>query len=522
MQLNLDAHFNRKAKQPDESTKTTASPDNTLSNTLDRINTLVQKKSPKDVDLKQSRSPRKPTVATIPDKAAQSQPVAAPDGDPDVYTVSDAVHAAAKMIESGFSGIWVEGEISNLRIPASGHAYFTLKDDDAQLSIVMFRGSVSKIGFDLEDGAVIRVKGKLTIYERQGRFQMNATFAEIAGVGALQRAFEQLKAKLAAEGLFDTDRKQTLPAFPRKIALVTSRTTAALRDVLRVLSRRLPADVVLCHASVQGKDAPPQLCAALDLADGCGADVIILTRGGGSIEDLWCFNDERLARKIAALNTPVISAVGHEIDFTISDFVADLRVATPSAAAERVLPLKSDIVATLRDLDKRIYRATMSHIERARLALERKRGVLTDPKRLIDRKRMRIDDLANTIHKLSQRHLAKKREQITALDRQLRDNRPDIKLNRNRASLDKLHSRIESHFVTRLRAKQQQLATQKATLQALNPTAILERGYSLVYTPEGQLVRSTASLKQGDDLSIRLNDGTAKTTVQSVHPDEKR
>jgi len=523
MQLDLDAHFNRKndahdvigtnnvaAKSSEKKELATQSTE-TLDATLNRINALVQDKKPgSSTPNKQQSATKNEVIPTI--TVSETKDI------DHVYTVSDVVHAAAKTVEGGFSGIWVEGEVSNLRIPASGHAYFTLKDDDAQLSIVMFRGPVSKIGFDLDDGMKIRVKGKLTIYERQGRFQMNGTFAEVAGIGALQRAFEQLKQKLAAEGLFDTDRKKELPPFPRKIALVTSRTTAALRDVLRVLSRRMPTEVILCHASVQGKEAPPGLCAALQKADHCGADVIILTRGGGSIEDLWCFNDETLARTIATLNTPIISAVGHEIDFTISDFVADLRAATPSAAAERVLPLKQDIVATLIELDKRIYRATMTRIERARLKLEKVKGILTDPKRLIDRKRMRIDDMSNAIHTLSKDHISTKRAGLNALDRQLRNNRPDLKLGRNRANLEQLISQMKSQFVARLRSKQQLLATRHATLLALNPAAILERGYSLVYTTNGQLIRSITETQVGENANIQLHDGKIGTVVQSIQP----
>jgi exodeoxyribonuclease VII large subunit len=319
-------------------------------------------------------------------------PSGRPPGADRTYSVSQIVRLASRTVEARFGEIWVEGEVSNLRRPSSGHLYFTLKDSRAQLAVVMFRTAAARLQEPVEDGVVLRCRGKLSIYDAQGRFQLSAEAAERAGAGALQAAFEQLRRTLEAEGLFDASRKKALPLLPRSIAVVTSPSGAALQDILRVLRERCPVRVVVCPTPVQGGEAAAEIAEAVRRADRLGVDLIIVGRGGGSLEDLWAFNTEPVARAIYHACTPIISAVGHEVDITIADLVADRRAPTPSAAAEMAVPVLTDLQEQLRLCRSRLERGQRQRLAEQRVALLRLAGRLGSPRPLLDRCRMRLDD----------------------------------------------------------------------------------------------------------------------------------
>ena len=327
----------------------------------------------------------------------RDQPSATPatPATPRIWVVSELLRAARLAIESRFSDVRVEGEISGLKRSGGGHLYFCLKDGQGQLDCVLYGREASRLKFQVEEGMAVRCRGRLTLYEARGRFQMTVADIEPTGAGALALAFEQLKAKLSAEGLFDTARKRALPFLPRRVGVVTSATGAVIRDIVRVAHRRCPVPILLAPTPVQGEGASLAIAAALRrLAAVADVDVIIVARGGGSLEDLWAVNEEPVARAIFACRVPVISAVGHETDFTIADFVADLRAPTPSAAAERAVPVLADLRTELALLGRRAGRATAEHVRARRHTLERARARLGDPRRLLDERRQRLDDAA--------------------------------------------------------------------------------------------------------------------------------
>jgi exodeoxyribonuclease VII large subunit len=362
-----------------------------------------------------------------------------------IYQVNELVRAAARTLEARYGLISVEGEVSNLSAPRSGHLYFTLKDDQAQLPSVMFKREAGRLAFELRDGMQVRARGRLSIYEGQGKFQLYVDALEPAGLGAAQIAFELLKQKLHAEGLFDPARKRALPRWPRRVGLVTSPTGAAIRDVLRIAERRGRVRFLLSPCQVQGESAPFEIASALRLLERQpDVDVIIVARGGGSAEDLAAFNDERLARLIGACKVPVVSAVGHEVDFTIADFVADHRAPTPSAAAELVVPLWADAHARLREHDARLFRAGRRSLAEARQRLDQAhersasamRQLIAKRRRLLDERarklaglhpRARLESDRRTLHAFEQRLLARvrraleqRRPALTQLDHRLK------------------------------------------------------------------------------------------------------
>ncbi|MBW2598571.1 MAG: exodeoxyribonuclease VII large subunit, partial [Deltaproteobacteria bacterium] len=310
-----------------------------------------------------------------------------------VLTVTELTETIKGFLESGFDVIWVTGEISNLRRPASGHVYFTLKDESSQIRAVAFKSAAGRIGFDLEDGMKIVCRGRLNVYPARGEYQLIIDTAEPKGLGALQMAFEQLKERLEKEGLFDPSHKRDIPFLPGKIGIVTSPSGAAVRDILNITGRRFPSvDITISPASVQGTEAPMEICDAISDLNSIGVDVIIVTRGGGSLEDLFCFNDERVARAIYSSNTPVISAVGHEIDFTIADFVADLRAPTPSAAAELVVPDRKDLIERIRSLKSQLINAGGVSLRESKNRLDFLVKGLRDPRGQISDLRIGLDD----------------------------------------------------------------------------------------------------------------------------------
>jgi len=437
--------------------------------------------------------------------------------EPHVFAVSELVRAARLTLESRFSDLQVEGEISGLKRSGNGHLYFTLKDAEAQLDCVMYARDAARLRFRPQDGHQVRCRGRLTIYEMRGRFQLAVHAIEPAGAGALALAFEQLKQKLAAEGLFDPERKRPLPFLPRRLGVVTSPQGAVIRDIVRVAHRRFPVPILLAPAPVQGEGAAAAIAAALaEIVKVPDVDVVIVARGGGSLEDLWAFNEEILARAIAACPIPVISAVGHETDFTIADFVADLRAPTPSAAAELALPVAVDLLAELHLVGRRLGRALRGETRALRLRLERGRAALGDPRRLIDVRRQQLDDCveraARALHVASTR----RRAELRMLEARLFRLHPQRRIADQRSTLTGAERRLVSSAASLLAHRRRTLEALAGKLDALSPLKVLDRGYSLARGPDGQLLRSCAGLEQGDDVTVTLRDGDLRTRIQQI------
>ncbi|HEY7652297.1 MAG TPA: exodeoxyribonuclease VII large subunit [Methylomirabilota bacterium] len=444
-----------------------------------------------------------------------------------VCTVSELAMRIKAQLEDQFPAVWVEGEISNLRTPSSGHAYFTLKDDGAQLRCVLFRGRGRRVAFQPEDGMQVLAFGGLDVYVARGEYQLVVELLEPKGVGALQLAFEQLKRRLEAEGLFDAARKRPLPSFPRTIGIVTSPTGAAVRDMLHVIGRRF-ADlrILITPVRVQGEEAPGEIVRALrDLQEVPELDVVIVGRGGGSIEDLWAFNDERVARAIAACRVPVISAVGHETDFTIADFVADLRAPTPSAAAELVVQEKLQVVRALVDLYEGLKQAMASRLDRERARVESlaKRRVLTDAARALRDLHRRLDDLTARLAlgvRGSRRQAA---HRLSLARNALRSLNPVARIANGTALLSQLRGRLASAAANRVKASRHRFDAAVGRLDSLSPLAVLGRGYSLTrLLPSGAIVRSAAQTRPGDAIEILLHQGVLDARVERLKERDDR
>lgn len=410
---------------------------------------------------------------TLPSSAA-----AGGDGlfERDVYSVSRLNREVSQLLEHGMPGIWLEGELSNFSRPASGHWYFSLKDRDAQVRCAMFRQRNARIAVIPKEGQLVLVRARVGLYEPRGDFQLLIEHLEEAGVGALRREFDLLKNRLAAEGLFDEARKRPLPALPRKIGVVTSPTGAALRDILHILKRRFPlAQVVIYPSAVQGRAAVPELLAALELAARrAECEVLIVARGGGSLEDLWAFNDEGLARRIANMPMPVISGVGHEIDFTIADFVADVRAPTPSGAAELASP------------DASVWRADFARLER------------------------RLQILIGQCLQGRQANLRSAQQRLALLH-------PGSRLRQNAQRLDELEQRLRQYWIHSSRARRQRLQAASRTLHAVSPLATLDRGYAIICNEQQQVIHNVAQLELGSRVEARVAHGRFTATVTAIH-----
>jgi exodeoxyribonuclease VII large subunit len=413
-----------------------------------------------------------------------------------IYSVSELSLEIRDMLERKFTDIWVEGEISNFKASAAGHLYFTLKDENAQLSAVCFRNTARLLRFRPENGKNFRARGRVTTYEQRGEYQIIVEVLEPAGLGTLQLAFEQLKEKLEKEGLFSPQRKRPIPVLPRKVGVVTSPKSAALRDFLTVLKRRHNAvDVLIYPAEVQGESASLQIMEGIDfLSRYSNVDVIVITRGGGSMEDLWPFNEERVARAIVRSTKPVISAVGHEVDFTISDFVADLRAATPSAAAEIVIRSKEELFQRVEQLHRRLEGTVKYRLSNLRTFLASKVGsrgfVVAENK--IRRLSQRTDDLAFRL------------EQVGRSGVLTRKRRHQIELSVQKMSNGMHQTLKKSH---------QAFARIAHTLDALSPLAVLERGYAICQTSDGRVVKSAGDVETGADVTVRLHQGKLQAKV---------
>jgi exodeoxyribonuclease VII large subunit len=439
-----------------------------------------------------------------------------------IWTVRDLVASVRTHIEREYSDAWVEGEISNLRAQNSGHLYFTLKDENSQISVVMFRSSARLLRFRPTDGMQVVVRGRVTVYEERGQLQINAEYVEPKGAGALQIAFEQLKAKLEAEGLFDAGRKKPIPALPSAIGIVTSPQAAALRDLLQILHRRHhTVNVLIYPAQVQGEAAPIEVAAGVRYFNSArSVEVIIVARGGGSAEDLAAFNDEALARAIAGSTLPVISAVGHETDFTIADFVADLRAATPSAAAELVIRSRQEVEDQVERLDGRLekamrYQLLMGRQQLTELAQHGAFGRMMD---LIRRRQQKVDDLTNRLAHAQRDLLEAQRRRFETLASAVRHY--DLRL--VLAGVGKeLNARVAAmaaaarNLLLQRRSRLERLTSQ---MEALSPVAILERGYALVFDSSGKLVKDAARVKVGEDVTARLARGQIAATIKNKSP----
>jgi exodeoxyribonuclease VII large subunit len=444
---------------------------------------------------------------------------------PRAFSVSEVTKAVRGVIESAFDEVWIEGEVSNFRQQASGHQYFTLKDAGAQLSCVLFaRGGAWRKTVAPQDGMLVQARGKLTVYEARGQYQLNVSLVQAAGAGLLQAKFEALKRKLAAEGLFDAERKRELPQFPRAVGIVTSPTGAALRDMLNVLTRRAPwLRVIVSPARVQGEGAAVEIARALDDLNRLAArgiapvDVIVLARGGGSIEDLWEFNGEALARAIAGSVLPVVSAVGHEIDFTIADFVADLRAPTPSAAAELIVP---DTAELLRMLDERaafLQRRVSAAIEHSRthLAGLLRSALFREPARRTEQVAQRLDIADQSLRRAAESRIAGIRQRMDALASRVRHQRPDQILALHRQKIGSLAGPLVERFRQKLRQKKDLLARIGDMLRLLSAEHTIGRGYTIT-TAKGKVLRSISDVAAGTEIETRLRDGKLISTVGAV------
>jgi exodeoxyribonuclease VII large subunit len=434
---------------------------------------------------------------------------------PPVYSVSELTSAVRELLEGRIGEVWVEGEISNYRKQSSGHHYFTLKDDRAQIACVLFaRSYAAQTKVFLADGMQVQAFGLVTVYEARGQYQLIIQLIQSKGQGLLQARFEALKRKLQIEGLFSTDRKRALPKFPRRIALVTSPTGAAVQDMLKILRRRSPwLSILICPVRVQGDGAAPEIADMIDFVSSQAArlkvEVMIVGRGGGSLEDLWEFNEEIVARSIFRSRIPVVSAVGHEIDYTIADFVADHRAPTPSAAAELVAP---DVGALQADLNSRrsaLDRLARQALELRRLQLQRlsEGRYLREPRRLIIERQQRVDQLEMRLSEIWKTHIQKRRSQVERITALLSAFRPAQWLKAKRAELAGLEARLAWLANSRLEAYKYRVAEIANCLRLLGPAQTLDRGYSITLDANGTVIRSVEGLKAGDLLQTKVADG---------------
>lgn len=428
-----------------------------------------------------------------------------------VLTPSTLNRLVRDLLEDVLPMVWIEGELSNVARPASGHVYFTLKDSGAQVRCAMFRSSSARLTFKPADGSQVLLRARVGLYEPRGEFQLVVEHMEMAGEGALQRQFEQLKAKLDAEGLFDPAHKRALPRYVRRLGVITSATGAAVRDVLSVLARRWPlTEVEVLPVPVQGREAPPAIVAMLGKASGSGRyDALLLTRGGGSLEDLMAFNDESVARAVRASAVPIVCAVGHEIDFSIAEFAADLRAPTPSAAAELLVPDGAAVARHLQQLRQRLLDVPKRSLQvlgqrndhlRARLQAQR-------PQARLQRDRDRLQHLRQRLAAAMRERTGQQRQRLERLDGVLQHRHPRQRLPLLARQLADQRQRLRQAMARRLERQRLTLGQTGRALHAVSPLATLERGYAILFDAEGRVLRHVASVNTNDPLRARLVDG---------------
>lgn len=436
-----------------------------------------------------------------------------------ILTVSQLTNLIRGVLEENFEQLWVEGEVSNLATPSSGHLYFTLKDSGATIRCVMFRSAVKASRFRLVDGLRVVLRGRVTVYDQRGDYQLIADYLEPQGLGALQLAFQQLKERLAKEGLFADGRKKQLPLLPQTIGIITSPTGAAIHDILNVIGRRhAELRIIIYPVRVQGEGAAAEIATALaDMNALREAEVIIVGRGGGSIEDLWSFNEEVVARAIAASSIPVISAVGHEIDFTIADLAADLRAPTPSAAAELVVNSKLQMIADCTTLEQRLLQAMQRQLTAHLSRLEVMKLSLKNPQLLIERFTQRVDDLQQRSLSAVGALLHSGRQRAAAADAVLLHKSPLLRISNLNEIQQGLSLRCNAAIGTRLERARSSFAIAGGRLETLSPLAVLARGYAVVRRmPEGRPVQRARQLCPGDGIELQFSDGTATCEVGSI------
>ena len=440
-----------------------------------------------------------------------------------VFSVSELNNAVKTLLEQEFAWIWVEGEISNLAMPASGHIYFTLKDAGAQVRCAMVRGRNRELKFRPENGSQVMVRCKVSLYEVRGDYQLIVDRMEEAGAGALQRKFEELKHKLAAEGLFSDDNKQAIPEMPPCIGVITSRTGAAVRDVLSVIARRFPAvPVRLFPVPVQGAESAPAVCRAFELAEQYGAcDVLLLVRGGGSLEDLWPFNEESVARAIYNCPIPVVSGVGHEVDITIADFVADLRAATPTAAAESVTPDQQAWMQTLDWYQSRLQQLTVDRIAltNERLSWLSKRLTHQHPLTILQRLGQRIADMDTRMRITMEYRVRAAGDRIQHVHMRLLSHSPAATVREYRSRIERLQQQAEYRITSLLQLCRSRLGNAASTLNAFSPLQTLSRGYSITSGSDGQAITNADSVSVDDLISTRLHVGQLVSRVEKIIKD---
>ncbi|MBT1071448.1 exodeoxyribonuclease VII large subunit [Pelotalea chapellei] len=436
-----------------------------------------------------------------------------------ILTVTRLTALLRGVLEENFDHVWVQGEISNLSLPSSGHIYFSLKDSDAQLRCVVFKGAAKNIKFRPADGMALIVRGRISVYDQRGDYQLICDYLEPAGIGALQLAFVQLKDKLSKEGLFNEKRKRPLPPFPRKLGVITSPTGAAVHDILNVLKRRFSSlEILIYPVRVQGEGAGLEIARALEEMNRLNlVDVLIVGRGGGSLEDLWAFNEETLARAVYRSKIPVISAVGHETDWTICDFVADLRAPTPSAAAELVIASAEEFRLQVDAFSHRLQRAMQARLSVLDSRITSLRRLLYDPSGTIGHLSQRVDDLSERLYLALQTSTARRRELFNHCEGVLMHHSPAGQVNHLRNSLQLLANRAERHMVQHLENYKQKFSVSVAQLEVLSPLCTLTRGYSIAtLMADDSVVTDAARLTEGDRLRLTFNFGGAVCIVEEV------
>jgi exodeoxyribonuclease VII large subunit len=434
---------------------------------------------------------------------------------PRVYSVSELTRELKAILEGRFPSVLVKGEVSNLRAPSSGHLYFTLKDADACLDAVLFRTEARRLRFSVQNGLSLVARGRLAVYEPQGRYQLVCDTVEPLGAGALQIAFEQLKERLQKEGLFEAARKRKLPFLARRIAVVTSPSGAAVHDFLRVLHRRHPnLAVLIVPARVQGEGAAQEIARGIvRAAKQPRVDVVVVARGGGSLEDLWAFNEEVVARALCACPVPTVSAVGHEVDVTIADLCADVRAPTPTAAAEMIARVKDELVADLAQRRARLGRAMRAQLERKGGQLDKLRARVADPRRLIGDRKLRLDRARQRLEDLCHDQLGARQEMLRALRERLQAQHPRERLHRLERETARLEQRLKALAGRALAARRHRYEGLTARLDALSPLKVLARGYAVAFDERGHALLQAAQVRAGERVRVRLHEGELSAQV---------
>jgi exodeoxyribonuclease VII large subunit len=436
-----------------------------------------------------------------------------------IFSVTELTLLIKQAVEATFFDVWVEGEVSNLRMPSSGHIYLTMKDQDSQLKAVIFRSSGRHLKFQPKDGQQILCRGHLTVYEPRGEYQLVVDYLEPKGIGALQLAFEQLKERLRAERLFDEERKRPLPMLPRRIGIITSPTGAVLHDMLRILDRRFPNLSILIHpVLVQGEAAADEIVRAIEALNALGGlDVLILARGGGSLEDLWSFNEEKVARAIAESRIPIISAVGHETDYTIADFVADLRAPTPSAAAELVVRPKQELMGWVQSLNDRMRHAIRVHLETQHSKLRELQRSIPSPRKRLEALFLKLDELGWRSGQTLVRLLKEKRRSLRDRTQGLASLRPDTRLKYWNILLDSRRGQLIQQMTSMIEGRRAALAEVMGRMDSLSPLGVLARGYCIARkVPTYEVIREAKQMAKGDRLNLRLYRGELVCQVDEV------